>query len=71
MSEVTGRLENWKQPSDGWGALVIWGEIHDDVKERFVNGKLIHTSRVEDKKFKEGDIVKTDNSVYLLGKELK
>lgn len=68
MTEITGRLEGWhKDPVFN----IIWGHIFDDVRGRFVNGTLIHTSSLNSKPpFKEGSVVKTLNSKYLLGKPL-
>lgn len=63
---ITGRLENWH-----WDMYfkIIWGNIYDDINKRFVDGTWIHTSDIEgQKECKEGDIVKTRNSSYLLGK---
>lgn len=68
MSEVTGRLENWFP-----FGYAIAGTIHGDVHGRFADGKTIRTSTIEGdvSKLKEGDIVKTRNSSYLLGKKAK
>lgn len=69
MSEVTGRLEGWYW-DDQYN--IIWGYLYDDVRERWCDGQYIHTSHIEDKKdYKEGDIVYTLNSSYLLGKPLE
>lgn len=72
-TEITGRLENW------YFDLyfnVIWGQVYDDSKGRFIDGTLIHTSdliipRNHTRKDPpvEGDIMQTRNSRYLLGKE--
>lgn len=64
-----GRLENWVV--DPFGRNVIWGEIFGDTKKRFEDGAWIHTSSIDPdfiNKAKEGDIVVTLNSSYLLGK---
>lgn len=67
-TKLTGRLEDWSV--DGVNSI-IWGKIYDDVHKRWYEGKQIHTSYIEnvrDMELKEGDIVKTLNSTYLLGK---
>ena len=69
--EVTGRLEGWVR--DPYKA-VVWGYLFDDVHKRWEDGIHIHTSHIEDFSdldLKEGDVVTTANSTYLLGKELK
>lgn len=68
MKEITGRLENWS-----WDLKfpIIWGFLYDDIHKRWRDGQMIHTSSIDKKKFrdvKEGDIVETMNSRYLLGK---
>ncbi len=66
--EVTGTLENW---SKDLYYPVIWGLIYNDIRERFPDGAHIHTSAIPGIKgmdLKEGDIVKTLNSTYKLGK---
>lgn len=61
--KVTGRLENWsKDPY----FKVIWGDLYDDVHQRWPDGTRIHTSDI---KKKEGDLVYTRNSIYRLGKK--
>ena len=68
--EVTGRLENWNRSATiGGHTFLIWGDIYDDVHERWVDGTPIHTSGIVEREVKEGDIVETLNSTYLLGKE--
>ena len=67
---VTGRLENWKRSATiGGYTFNMWGYIYDDVHERWVDGTPIHTSGILEREVKEGDIVETQNSTYLLGKE--
>ena len=60
--EVTGHLENWwKDPF----FKIVWGQIYDDIKGRFPDGTLIHTSDIvswEDEYF-----INTLNSRYSLG----
>ena len=67
---ITGRLENWYlEIEDGYHRVV--GECYDDVKGRFPNGMKIYTSLIvnPDVDYKEGTIVDTLYSTYLLGKE--
>lgn len=72
-SKVTGILENWfVQRYASLGEYVIWGEIHFDEKGRFFDNTMIHTSGISEfdynpKILKKGDIVRTRNSVYVLG----
>lgn len=68
MEEVTGRLEYWLPDDRG----IIWGNLFDDVRKRWHDGQWIHTSLITshpNHDFKEGDIVTTLNSKYLLGKK--
>lgn len=65
---ITGRLENW-----AWDDVhpVIWGFIYDDERKRFRDGTWIHTSIIDSldpKDLRSGAVVKTLNSLYLLGK---
>ena len=66
--KITGRLENWSYDEF---FNVIWGEIYNDANGRFVDGTNIHTSDIPGGRqltYSEGDIVKTLNSRYELGK---
>lgn len=64
----TGRLENWyRDPMFN----VFWGNLFDDVHRRWRDGQLIHTSYCVDPDAEEGDVIKTLNSSYLLGKPYK
>ena len=66
--EVTGRLEFWVLDLVH---NVLWGNIYDDIHNRWGDGRHIHTSDLKSdnpKSFKEGDIIETRNSSYLLGK---
>lgn len=73
--EITGRLENWTYD---YFHNVVWGNIYDDVRGRFVDGQRIHTSDIpstrlnggDASQFVEGSIILTLNSRYLLGKPL-
>lgn len=61
----TARLENWSYDAS---LNVFWGNIYDDVRERWWDGAYIHTSHCPEPDAKEGDVVVTLNSTYLLGK---
>ena len=69
-ARTTGRLENWQYSKTN---NIIYGEIYDDVRGRWVDGTPIHTSNIPNGRrgvdFKEGEIIYTLNSTYLLGKE--
>ena len=72
-TELTGRIENWFAPliPDKDGNFVLSGYIYDDAKGRWEDGHWITTSTIKDvdvRKLKEGDIITTRNSKYLLGK---
>lgn len=62
--EITGKLDNWTLVGG-----VIWGEIYNDKLHRWRNGYLIHTSTVVSSPvdIKEGNVISTLNSRYLLG----
>lgn len=68
MNEVTGRLESWYYDH---ALRVYYGHIYDDVKKRWWDGAFIHTSHCPYPNKKEGDIIETRNSTYLLGKPLE
>lgn len=79
MSETTGqkhidaRLENWfTQEITRYAteSCVIFGYIFDDKKGRFKDDTWISTSFINKTEFKEGEVVETMNSRYLLGKRL-
>jgi hypothetical protein len=67
MSEqqVTGRLEYWWYDEINH---VFWGYLYDDIRKRWWDGVHIHTSCCHNPDAKEGDVIKTLNSTYLLGK---
>ena len=69
MDEVTGRLEDWRIQQVTKKECIVWGDCYDDIRDRFRDGELIHTSGVKNCKMKEGDIITTRNSTYLLGKK--
>lgn len=65
---ITGRLENWIWDNEH---SVLWGFIYDDERKRFRDGTWIHTSIIDSldpKDLRSGAVVKTLNSLYLLGK---
>ena len=68
---TTGRLENWMVDPlfKDHPETILWGHVFDDVRKRFVDGEWIHTSGTANRDFKEGDIVQTRNSVYILGRK--
>ena len=66
--KYTARLENWLLVMLTKKTAIIYGECYEDEKGRFPDGSFIHTSKVIPKKYKEGDVVETLNSTYLLGK---
>ena len=69
MKEVNARLEQWTKSATHEGQFVIWGDINGDTQGRWMDGTRIHTSGIKDREVKEGDIVETRNSVYLLGQQ--
>ena len=64
--EYDAIIEEWIM-SNG----IIWGLILEDKKGRFRDKTYIHTSTILSniKIIKEGDIITTKNSKYLLGKK--
>jgi len=67
---ATGRLEAWEVMQFSHEEYIIWGSVYEDEEGRFKDGEYIHTSTVSIKDFpspKEGDVVTTRNSTYLLG----
>jgi len=66
---LTGRLDNWVYDHH---YQIVWGNINDDIHGRFPDGKYIHTSSITspDGDIKEGGVIATLNSHYLLGKPL-
>lgn len=71
LSDVTGFLKDWNIQQVSKKEFIVWGNVFDDVMERFPDGMRIHTSGIKNRPLKEGDIVTTRNSKYLLGKPLK
>lgn len=71
MEEFTAKLEYWYTKQISEEQFVICGRIFGDSKQRFRNGETIYTSSIKIIPLKEGDIVTTRNSTYLLGSEAK
>lgn len=71
MEEITGTLDQWyyEHMMEGTNIYRIWGHVYGDSKGRFFDGDLMHTSGVIGNHWKEGDIVTTVYSKYLLGKQ--
>ena len=68
---VTARLENWTVDNKS-GCLI--GDIYDDELKRWTDGQKIKTSKlapmsVQPSSAKEGAVMHTLNSSYLLGKK--
>jgi len=68
--DITGRIENWTRVQVTAKEFVIYGNLYEDSKERFEDGTPIKTSGIKNTALKEGDVVTTRNSKYLLGQEL-
>jgi hypothetical protein len=43
VTEITGTLENWTYDSFG---NVVWGNVYNDIHNRFLDGSWIHTSDI-------------------------
>lgn len=72
MSNITGRLEKWSVVQLDDKYCMMFGELVDDVRKRWNDGVAIQTSVISLKRhpldtFKEGAVINTRNSVYLLG----
>lgn len=68
---TTARLENWLIDNKS-GCLI--GDIYEDTQKRWLDGTKIKTSRilpmsVQSQVAKEGAVIFTKNSSYLLGKK--
>jgi len=70
MTETTGRLEKWCV--DKVYPSIIWGNLYDDRHKRWRQGQRIHTSSIitPPEEWKEGAVITTMNSTYLLGEKL-
>lgn len=64
MGKPEVRLENWQQFGGG-----MWGQAYGHP--RFDDGTQVRTSFIvkEPEEFKEGAVVETNNTLYILGKE--
>ena len=61
---VVATLRNWrKQVCSEDNDYVIWGDVYDDVLNRFHNGQFIHTSRIQKE---ENGFAYTQNHIYRL-----
>ena len=65
------RIENWAYDKK---SNTIVGDIYDDIHERWTNGTFIQTSKLKPMSMqlsspKEGVVVATLNSQYMLGKK--
>ena len=69
--QLTGTLENWRVQNWDDKEFIIWGDLYGDGLRRWRNGQRIHTSGILHREVKEGDVVQTRNSTYLLGKEFE
>lgn len=69
--KITGRIEGWFIDQVVKKEFIIWGFIYDDEDKRWVDGTHFHTSGIKNRPVKEGDVVRTRNSSYKLGKKLK
>lgn len=49
--------------------FVIAGECYNDIHNRFRDGSHVITSGIKNIVVKEGDIIKTRDSMYTLGKQ--
>lgn len=67
--EIHGTIEQWHREQTSRKEFIIYGYVYGDTKGRFPDGTYIHTSGIKNRKLTKGDIVKTRNSVYKLGKE--
>lgn len=66
--EITAELKSWTRGS-GLYKNVFWGYVYGDVKKRFRDGAVIHTSSVVNvDEYDDCFIVTTLNSVYKMAK---
>lgn len=66
----TGRIENWHLCSFA-GGYWLEGNVHEDARGRFPDGAYFHTSGIvgDHADLKEGSVVQTVYSIYILGKQ--
>lgn len=69
--EYDARLEDWTEYEVGDRSANLRGTIMGDSKGRFFDGEIVNTSSypMPTTPHKEGDIVQTRNTKYLLGKQ--
>jgi len=61
---IVGTLRHWRKHICGPNnTCVIWGNIYDDILNRFPDGHFIHTARI---RLIEGGFAYTANSTYKL-----
>ncbi len=65
--KTDGTIENWRIVDMG-GYKVIVGDLYGDAKGRFLDGTYVKTSPI---KAQDGNIIRTVNSIYLLGDPYK
>jgi len=63
--EQQARLENWRI-IPLYGRMILYGEIYDDITNRFEDGTFIRSSIIESVNVKS-HTVSTMNTVYELG----
>lgn len=61
----TGELRNCEVVNYN-GHIIVWGHCYNDSKQRFEDGRWIHTSYI---KSTEEGVVKTRNSTYKVDQE--
>lgn len=71
MNKYDAVLSNWKRFQVSGKEFVLCGIVENDNKDRFNDLAVIKTSPIKNRPVKQGDIVQTRNSKYLLGEEAK
>lgn len=67
VKTFTGELRDWYKTPMSYGKYLYWGHIFNDVKKRWPDGYLIHTSYVvKEEHDVEGITIHTLNSTYRL-----
>lgn len=67
--QITADLKDWVFHRNRYGGY-YWGDVYNDVKERWPDGRRIHTSQVvKTEERNDCIIVITLNSVYRLWRE--
>lgn len=62
---ITGTLKDWKIEHKQGNKYVLNGKIYNDIRNRFLDGTEITTSRLLSIEFEDG-IAYTENSIYKL-----